>query len=543
MTTSLTRFLLLAGGLALAATLQNHTVWAQEDIPPGEVEPNDNPGRANEILLDTDLACTVKVGGDRDVFRLKIDHPMFLRISVTAAEGVDFSLTLANSERRQVANLNGQGTGRPEELTQRVRRDVYVLSVIARVKEPLQSEASYTLGLYRAQLESYEPSMEGIRAAIARGLDWQAANQEEDGTWEVKRGDHGVTGLALMGFVAEKRRGDREVIEKAAEVFRRAYVPPGTLQNARMEAISGGALVPSSGHFMYEHAIGVLAMSEYVHHGGQEGDREMVKAGVDLLLRSQATRSRPVELGGPVDEKQMLFGGWRYRPNSGTSDLSASGWCLIALEAARAAGLAVPESARQDYMVLCRRCFNEKASAYTYEPGKSGFTNTTNAVGVLTTLLCKGGDCPVVRFGLRTIRRSLPCWEVEGSKGRYPFYYWYYASRAMYMAGGTYWKEWRAVICPMLLRHQSEDGSWDANLDEEKVGVPYTTSLAILILQLCSGNPPAYLRGLELEVKNYPCPNLVDDIEDLLRIAKRDRRSSEDLIRQIMELIDLYRGE
>ena len=113
----------------------------------------------------------------------------------------------------------------------------------------------------------------------------------------------------------------------------------------------------------------------------------------------------------------------------------------------------------------------------------------------------------------------------------------------MYMAGGTYWKEWRAVICPMLLRHQSEDGSWDANLDEEKVGVPYTTSLAILILQLCSGNPPAYLRGLELEVKNYPCPNLVDDIEDLLRIAKRDRRSSEDLIRQIMELIDLYRGE
>jgi hypothetical protein len=195
-------------------------------------------------------------------------------------------------------------------------------------------------------------------------------------------------------------------------------------------------------------------------------------------------------------------------------------------------------------MVYCRRCFNEKENAYQYQHPSGPVTNTTNAVGVLTTLMCVGGECDVVRKGLRTLRMNFPCWETEGGRGKYPFYYWYYASRAMYVAGGDYWKQWQAAICPMLLRRQNEDGSWDVALKEEEVGTAYTTALGVLILQLCSGNPPAYLHGLELKQENYPCPKLVEDVEDLLRRAKRDPRTNkEQLIQQIETLLDRYHGE
>ena len=270
----------------------------------------------------------------------------------------------------------------------------------------------------------------------------------------------------------------------------------------------------------------------------------MVKAGVNLLLRSQNTPRKPPALRGPVPETDRNFGSWRYRPTDRGGDISVSGWCLIALAAAAEAGFEVPPEVRKEYMAFCRSCFNEDLGAYTYLAGGTGAeTNTTNAVGVLTTLLCVGGECPVVRTGLRKIRQNFPNWEVEGGRGNYPFYYWYYASRAMYVAGGDYWKEWQAAILPMLLGHQNEDGSWDAAQKEERVGVPYTTSLAVLILQLCSGNPPAYLKGLELKTEVYPCPTCLADIEKLLDAAERDGRSNEELIAQIRKLIERFYGE
>ena len=137
----------------------------------------------------------------------------------------------------------------------------------------------------------------------------------------------------------------------------------------------------------------------------------MVGAGVDLLLRSQNVKTKPEILGGPVPETDRNFGAWRYTPRSRSGDLSVSGWCLIALAAASEAGFRVPERVRKDYMRFCRSCFNEKLGAYTYTAAGSGQqTNTTNAVGVLTTLMCMGGECPVVRTGLRLIRRNFPNW-------------------------------------------------------------------------------------------------------------------------------------
>ena len=146
--------------------------------------------------------------------------------------------------------------------------------------------------------------------------------------------------------------------------------------------------------------------------------------------------------------------------------------------------------------------------------------------------------------GVERIRENFPTWETEGGRGSYPFYCWYYASRAMYMAGGDEWKRWRAIICPLLLRQQNKDGSWDAAQDEKKVGTNYTTAVAVLILRLCSGSPPAYLRRAEpLQQRRYSCPQCLDDIGNALDAASGDARTKGQLIDDLRKLVERYRRE
>lgn len=513
--------------------------------PIKEVEPNDSPAKAQAVPSSCEVAARSKER-DRDLFQLKVEKPMFLRVAVTAAEGFDLSLRLLDSRRKPVYEADGQPAGKPEEMVSRVRRDTYVVEVFSRrAKGHAGADAPYTLTLSELDPASYEPPTAQIKAAIKKGLAYMATQQHEEGWWPEKRFAHGISGLALMGFVAEGLPEFKAVVGKGAAYFKKSYVPPGTYpKNALMEARLAGSLVGQrSAHFIYEQAIAVLALSEYVHHTKDAEARKMVAEGLRLLLQSQNTRAKPKALGGPVDAKSRFFGGWKYYPQQTTGDISVSGWCIIALAAAEAAGFKTPAEAREAYMVFCRKCFNEKTAAYGYEPDRGNVTHTTNSVGVLTTLLCEGGKCPLMRTGLRRIRSNLPVWEKEGERGNHPLYYWYYASRAMYVAGGDYWKQWQAVVCPMLLKHQNGDGSWDANEAELKPGKNYSTAVAILILQLCSGNPPAYLKGLELKTEQYPCPRCVDDIEDLLRKAAADRRTKEQLIKDIQALIGRYRGD
>lgn len=511
-----------------------------------EAEPNNAPAQAQEVPSNCDVAAATK-DWDRDVFRLKIEKPTFLKVGVSAAEGFDLTVNLTDSRRRLVATANGQGFGKPEEMVCRVRRDSYLLDVFSRRARGHQAaDAAYTLSVREFDPAAYEPSTAEIKAAIKRGLAYLAAQQQPEGWWEPKLHRYGVSGLALMGFAAEGLPELKGATDTCAAFFKKSYVAPGSFKHAPpLEAKLGGSLIgKGTSHFIYDHAIAVLAMAEYVHHHKDDAARKMVAEGVRLLLRSQNTTAKPKLLRGPIGPDKAVFGGWKYFPDDVRGDLSASGWCLIALAAAKAAGFEVPADVQKHFMVFCRKCFNEKEGGYGYEPtGRANVTPTLNSVGVLTTLLCVGSKCDLVLRGIGRIRRNFPLWEREGERGSYPFYYWYYASRAMFVAGGDHWKQWRGVICPMLLKHQSPDGSWDAAESEEKVGRNYSTAVAILILQLCSGNPPAYLKGLEIKFERYPCPNCVDDVEDLLRKAARDRRTKEQLIQDIQKLINRYRGE
>ena len=526
--------------LTLSLVLLSFPAAPADEVRP-EAEPNDDMGAAQTVPPNADVAG-IAADGDNDWYRFELPEPTWVRITISGAAGANFSLVLYDPDGNELLWRDGQPTGKGEELVRRVRRGFTYLKVLC---AGAPADTKYALRLRVVDLLKYEPTMAEIKAAIRKGLAWLSGRQKEAGEWESEVSIHGVTGLALMAFAGEALPEFEGSAAKATSFLTKGYVAPGTHADAPdWEAYIAGCFVdPNSTHLLYEQAIAVLALVERLPQVKDAKLAEMVKEGVALLVRSQNAAGKPASLGGPVDEKNEQFGGWRYQPSGVTSDLSASGWCLIALTAAAKAGIAVPESVKKDYMSYCRRCFDEERGLYAYQPGAGNITYTTNAVGCLTTLLCRGGDCPVIRTGLQSLKRNLPGWEEEGGPGKYPFYYWYYASRAMYVAGGNWWKEWEAVVCPMLLEHQNADGSWDAAGEEEEVGTAYTTAVAILILQLCAGNPPAYLEGMKIEDISYPCPQLVDDIEALLKAAAQDERSKDQLIREVLEMIKRYRGD
>ncbi len=527
-----------------------------------ETEPNDDAHNPLRVTAPCDVAATVDEEARTHYFRFEVQAPTFVRITVPAVPGLKFALILWPGEGdKELGRDEPGGAGRPGELARRLERETYLLEVHPEFAGGARAKTPFTVQLRQTTLLDYKVPDEQIKAAIKKGLSYLAAHQQKpDGSFVIPNVPHAATGLALMAFVDEDLPEFKATVEKAVGFIERSYVKPGKYlpDDPRTEAQTAGALIGKAPNdfyitnllFMYEQSIATLGMAVYVHQSRDEAARKMLGEAAKLLIRSQNTAAKPETLNGPADPKSQYFGGWRYHPFDGASDLSVSGWCILALVASEMAGATtLPTNVKQDYMAFCRRCFNEKLGAYSYNPD-GVWSNTTNSVGVLTTLVCVGLKCPVVGKAVQKLREDLPLWETD-PVGGYPFYYWYYASRALYMLGGDDWLRWEAVICPMLLRHQNDDGSWDAAEKEQDLGKGYSTTMAILILQLCRGRAPFYIERLKLAPKvepkveptTYTCPQCVADIEALLDAAARDGRSSQQLIEQERELIRRYRGK
>jgi hypothetical protein len=69
------------------------------------------------------------------------------------------------------------------------------------------------------------------------------------------------------------------------------------------------------------------------------------------------------------------------------------------------------------------------------------------------------------------------------------FYGHYYAVQAMFLAGGTYWKDWYPAIRDELISQQLDEGSWDSSH-----GRAYGTAMALLILEVPNRLLPIFQR-------------------------------------------------
>lgn len=308
-------------------------------------------------------------------------------------------------------------------------------------------------------------------AAIQRGLAFLARTQAPGGAWMDGQGPNiavtGLAGLALMAGGHHPGRGTHgRAVSKALDFFltRGNADPPGYLY--------GGGDIDNHGR-MYEHGFGTLFLAEL---SGMLPGSERQRRLRDLLERALSVTLR----------SQNRDGGWRYLPRVSDADVSVTVAQLMALRAARNAGLFVPKAAVDravDYIRACQLPDGGFRYIKGVDAGGSGFARSAAAV---VGLYCAGiYDDPAIRRGLRYLMQFVPSAR-QGLRDprveRYYFYGHYYAALAMWTAGGDHWATWfPAIRDDLLLRARTGPGNIWADFGH---GNAYATAMACIILQL-----------------------------------------------------------
>jgi hypothetical protein len=319
--------------------------------------------------------------------------------------------------------------------------------------------------------------------AIDRGLAFLQRNQESDGAW---RGgprqppNAAVTGLCVMAYLSaghvpgEGRFG--RTVEKGIE---------WVLKQQR----SNGIIATDGGHEIYHHGICTLMLAEAAgmtdQHLGEDLRSKLEKA-VEVILKAQRTSTGKSR------------GGWRYhvdpRIDYPPTDLSVTGWQLMALRAAKNLGCDVPPE-RIDWAIeYVKSCQDSASGGFCYDIGNRVTLGCTGT-GILALELCgkeQHRSPEVLKAGSYLINHfNLPRW------GQNHFFYSiYYGSQAAFQLGGNYWSIYRPALVKTLLENQGRTTS--AWLGEDAAsrmyGANYCTAMAILALTVEYRFLPIYQR-------------------------------------------------
>jgi hypothetical protein len=222
---------------------------------------------------------------------------------------------------------------------------------------------------------------------------------------------------------------------------------------------------------MYCHSMASLALGELWGSTGDDNLKRVLEKAVDLIVRTQSPE-----------------GGWRYDPRQSGADIQVTIMQVMALGAAKNAGLHVPDNALKKAIDYINRCCDRPTGGYTYQPRNHapGFARTAAGICVLNLT----GE-----YDAKEIPRAVGYLKKLKRDGAHFWYGVYYAAHAMDQVGGKDWEEWYRQICRELLPGQARDGSWSSpEQSREGVGPVYQTSIAIVALSVPAHYLPIFQR-------------------------------------------------
>jgi hypothetical protein len=311
---------------------------------------------------------------------------------------------------------------------------------------------------------------------VDRALEFLRSTQEPDGSWTSGIGKStGIVSLAIMAFMS---RGHVPGRGKYGDTLDRAIA--WVLQQSRE-----GMIIRDTSHGpMYCHGMSTLMLGETLgmvneERKGFEALARVHQGAVNLILRAQNVPKDP-----------SAQGGWRYNPTSNDSDISVSGWMVLALRAAQGVAVAVPKKNIDQAIAYIKRCAHP-LGGFGYQPGGDPNLARTGT-GVLALQLAGDFNSPEALRGGEYILKNPLEWQ-----GPFFFYTVYYCSQGAYQLGGVHWESWRKRAEAILLAHQSSDGSWPPppnETHEHQAGPAYTTSMAVLALTIEFHYLPIYQR-------------------------------------------------
>jgi hypothetical protein len=304
--------------------------------------------------------------------------------------------------------------------------------------------------------------------SIERGLSYLRSQQGTNGSFGTGayRGNVAVVSLSGLAFMAGGHQPGRgahgRVVTDALRFVlsqeNRGGANPGFLHNP-----NGTPHGP-----MYGHGFGTLFLAEVCGMVPDPKLREEVhgtlKRAVDLILQSQ-----------------NRDGGWRYLPNSVDADISVTICQIMALRAARNAGIAVPKSKVDKCVNYVKLCQDRREGWFRYmAQGGGGSTQAfaRTAAGVCALFSAGIYEGEEITKGLEFLMQYKPSGQFPRGDMHY-FYGHYYAAQVMWTAGGKYWTEWFPAIRDELISRQRPDGSW-----QDLICSHYGTAMACIILQI-----------------------------------------------------------
>lgn len=350
----------------------------------------------------------------------------------------------------------------------------------------------------RKQVLDQHGGSEKIERAVSGGLSWLSRQQQSAGNWKLHVGypdpgyqnlrtDTGATALALLPFLGvgqvPGRGTNGEVVRRGLEWLKGIQKPDGDFHDHDE--------LGRQSHY-YAHAQATIVMCEALALTQDESYRDSAERGIKFLLAAQ----------------QPTLGGWKYRAQDELTvgDLSVTGWALMALHTARAAGIEVDDAAFQRASQFLDTVASNGGARYRYEP-----TNPPSNVTLAMTaegLLCREflgwpKDHPSLLDGIEWMTSEIN--EPRWSGGRRNVYAWYYVGQALHNVGGDPWKSWYTRASSEIADNQVRGGkievrgSWspisppgDDHEYAKQGGRLYLTSLSLLVLELPYRHQPVY---------------------------------------------------
>jgi hypothetical protein len=309
-----------------------------------------------------------------------------------------------------------------------------------------------------------------VDQAVAKGLAWLATQQNQDGSFAGSGPRIAITGLTVMAFLADGHTPD---VGRYGDALRAA------IDFLVAAAPADGYYGRVDGSRMYGQAISTLALAEACgveSDGNRHVIRPILSKAVRVILDAQAVTKQPVHQGG-----------WRYEPQSPDSDLSLTGWNVLALRACRNVGVEVDKTAIERALAYVLRCYRPK-QGFAYIPGGEASPSMTG-VGLLTIHLIGNAQQPELLDASEALKEK-----PATDRSRFPYYDAYYAVQAANQIGGEIWTSVWTRTRDWIIARQQQDGSWPASATAEEPGVVYSTSMAILTLTVPAQLLPAYQR-------------------------------------------------
>ncbi len=331
----------------------------------------------------------------------------------------------------------------------------------------------------------------GTLDAVAMALEWIARNQQKNGSWSLEKpykngapyeNINAATAMAMLALQGDGNTHTKGQYQKnvaaGLKVLLRSQATNG--------ALHGGST--SEHQMMYTHALATIAICELYGMTHDSLLREPCEKAIKYLVTVQASE-----------------GGWRYRPGF-ESDMSVTGWCVMALQSARAAKLDVPNEALRNVSRFLDSVKSDEY-AYSYLP-RDPPTYSMTAEGLLSRqLLGMKRNDPALAAGIGVLLRSDDLTWEKGESGTHSVYGWYYATQVLHHYGDKQWEQWnnkmRVVLPANQIKNGPEKGSWPPENDfyGSQAGRLYQTCLCTYMLEVYWRHMPIYKEVYEPKVK------------------------------------------